>query len=115
VKEAVSVAQATNDACVLPERVQEALGQLVGAAKEGPRRLRRLPRSARIARLRSPAFVLSGRDAEIESCETVWAEESIDLGDLPLATVKAITENSRPGGATTAPAVPLTSAGVTNG
>ncbi len=35
VKETVSVAQATNDEAVLPERVQEALGQLVGAAKEG--------------------------------------------------------------------------------
>ena len=31
----VAVAQATNDEVVLPERVQEALGQLVGAAKEG--------------------------------------------------------------------------------
>ena len=31
----VSVAQATNDEAVLPERVQEALGELVGAAKEG--------------------------------------------------------------------------------
>ena len=31
----VPVAQATNDEAVLPERVQEALGQLVGAAKEG--------------------------------------------------------------------------------
>ena len=31
----VSVAQATSDEAVLPERVQEALGQLVGAAKEG--------------------------------------------------------------------------------
>ena len=31
----VPVAQATNDEYVLPERVQEALGQLVGAAKEG--------------------------------------------------------------------------------
>src|SRR5437762_7327117 len=35
VKETVSVAQATNDEAVLPERVQEGLGQLVGAAKEG--------------------------------------------------------------------------------
>ena len=35
VKETVPVAQATNDEAVLPERVQEALGQLVGAAKEG--------------------------------------------------------------------------------
>jgi hypothetical protein len=35
VKETVSVAQATRDEAVLPERVQEALGQLVGAAKEG--------------------------------------------------------------------------------
>jgi len=35
VKETVSVAQATMDEAVLPERVQEALGQLVGAAKEG--------------------------------------------------------------------------------
>ena len=34
-KETVSVAQATMDEAVLPERVQEALGQLVGAAKEG--------------------------------------------------------------------------------
>ena len=34
-KETVSVAQATSDEAVLPERVQEALGQLVGAAKEG--------------------------------------------------------------------------------
>ncbi len=34
-KETVPVAQATNDEAVLPERVQEALGQLVGAAKEG--------------------------------------------------------------------------------
>ncbi len=31
----VSVAEATRDEAVLPERVQEALGQLVGAAKEG--------------------------------------------------------------------------------
>jgi len=35
VKETVPVAQATSDETVLPERVQEALGQLVGAAKEG--------------------------------------------------------------------------------
>src|SRR5437764_1528758 len=35
VKETVPVAQATNDEAVLPERVQEALGGLVGAAKEG--------------------------------------------------------------------------------
>jgi putative transposase len=35
VKETVPVAQATHDEAVLPERVQEALGQLVGAAKEG--------------------------------------------------------------------------------
>ena len=34
-KETVPVAQATSDETVLPERVQEALGQLVGAAKEG--------------------------------------------------------------------------------
>ena len=31
----VPVAQATMDEAVLPERVQEALGELVGAAKEG--------------------------------------------------------------------------------
>src|SRR5271170_4294049 len=31
----VAVAQATRDEAVLPERVQEALGQLVGAAQEG--------------------------------------------------------------------------------
>ena len=31
----VPVAQATMQEAVLPERVQEALGQLVGAAKEG--------------------------------------------------------------------------------
>jgi transposase-like protein len=35
VKETVPVAQATSDEAVLPERVQEALGELVGAAKEG--------------------------------------------------------------------------------
>jgi transposase-like protein len=35
VSQTVSVAQATNDEAVLPERVQQALGQLVGAAKEG--------------------------------------------------------------------------------
>jgi putative transposase len=35
VKSNVPVAQAINDEAVLPERVQEALGQLVGAAKEG--------------------------------------------------------------------------------
>jgi putative transposase len=35
VKDNVAVAQATRDEAVLPERVQEALGQLVGAAKEG--------------------------------------------------------------------------------
>jgi hypothetical protein len=35
VKETVPVAQATHDEAVLPERVQEALGELVGAAKEG--------------------------------------------------------------------------------
>ena len=34
-KETVPVAQATSDEAVLPERVQVALGQLVGAAKEG--------------------------------------------------------------------------------
>ena len=34
-KETVPVAQAIIDEAVLPERVQEALGQLVGAAKEG--------------------------------------------------------------------------------
>ena len=34
-KSNVAVAQATRDEAVLPERVQEALGQLVGAAKEG--------------------------------------------------------------------------------
>src|SRR6059058_3250750 len=33
--ETVSLAQASRDEVVLPERVQEALGQLVGAAKEG--------------------------------------------------------------------------------
>ena len=31
----VPIAEAINDEAVLPERVQEALGQLVGAAKEG--------------------------------------------------------------------------------
>ena len=31
----VPVVEATSDEAVLPERVQEALGQLVGAAKEG--------------------------------------------------------------------------------
>ena len=31
----VPVAEAINDEAVLPERVQQALGQLVGAAKEG--------------------------------------------------------------------------------
>jgi putative transposase len=31
----VQIAEATQDEAVLPERVQEALGQLVGAAKEG--------------------------------------------------------------------------------
>jgi hypothetical protein len=35
VKQTVSVAQAISDEAVLPERVQEALGELVGAAKEG--------------------------------------------------------------------------------
>jgi putative transposase len=35
VKETVPVAQATKEEAVLPERVQETLGQLVGAAKEG--------------------------------------------------------------------------------
>jgi putative transposase len=35
VKETVPVAQATSEEAVFPERVQEALGQLVGAAKEG--------------------------------------------------------------------------------
>jgi putative transposase len=35
VKSNVPVAEATRDEAVLPERVQEALGQLVGAAKEG--------------------------------------------------------------------------------
>jgi transposase-like protein len=35
VKSNVPVAEAINDEAVLPERVQEALGQLVGAAKEG--------------------------------------------------------------------------------
>ena len=34
-KENVPVAQASPDEAVLPVRVQEALGQLVGAAKEG--------------------------------------------------------------------------------
>ena len=31
----VSLAQASNEEVVLPERVQEALGQLVGSAREG--------------------------------------------------------------------------------
>jgi hypothetical protein len=35
VKSNVPVAEAINDEAVLPERVQEALGQLVGAAREG--------------------------------------------------------------------------------
>jgi putative transposase len=35
VNQSVPVAEATQDEAVLPERVQEALGQLVGAAKEG--------------------------------------------------------------------------------
>jgi putative transposase len=35
VKETVPVVEATRDEAVLPERVQEALGELVGAAKEG--------------------------------------------------------------------------------
>jgi transposase-like protein len=35
VNQTVSVAEATSDEGVLPERVQEALGQLVGAAREG--------------------------------------------------------------------------------
>jgi len=35
VNQTVLVAQATDEEAVLPERVQEALGQLVGAAKEG--------------------------------------------------------------------------------
>src|SRR5277367_6586305 len=35
VKSNVPVVEATRDEAVLPERVQEALGQLVGAAKEG--------------------------------------------------------------------------------
>jgi putative transposase len=35
VSKTVSVAQATGDEAVLPERVQEALGQLIGAAREG--------------------------------------------------------------------------------
>jgi hypothetical protein len=35
VKGNVPVAQATRDEAVFPERVQEALGQLVGAAREG--------------------------------------------------------------------------------
>ncbi len=34
-KQTVPVAQATNDEAVLPERVQEAFGRLIGAAKEG--------------------------------------------------------------------------------
>ena len=34
---------------------------------------------------------------------------------LPFVTVKAITENSRPSGVTTAPAAPLTIAGLTDG
>jgi hypothetical protein len=35
VKNNVPVAEATSDEAVLPERVQEPLGQLVGAAREG--------------------------------------------------------------------------------
>jgi hypothetical protein len=35
VNQTVPVVEATIDEAVLPERVQEALGQLVGAAKEG--------------------------------------------------------------------------------
>jgi len=35
VEKNVAVAQATSQEAVLPARVQEALGQLVGAAKEG--------------------------------------------------------------------------------
>ena len=34
-KSNVPVVEATSDEAVLPERVQEALGELVGAAKEG--------------------------------------------------------------------------------
>ena len=34
-KSNVPVAEATMDEVVLPERVQDALGELVGAAKEG--------------------------------------------------------------------------------
>ena len=34
-KSNVSLAQASTEVTVLPERIQEALGQLVGAAKEG--------------------------------------------------------------------------------
>jgi putative transposase len=36
VSKTVSVAQATGDEAVLRERVQEALGRLIGAAREGP-------------------------------------------------------------------------------
>jgi hypothetical protein len=35
VKSNVPVAEAINDEGVLPERVQESLGQLIGAAREG--------------------------------------------------------------------------------
>jgi hypothetical protein len=54
----VPVAEAINDEAVLPERVQEALGQLVGAAKEG---LLALSVEVGLGVLRQGKGALSGR------------------------------------------------------
>jgi hypothetical protein len=63
----------------------------------------------------STVFVRDRREAEIELRETLRVEKNIDLDDLPVRNGEGITDNTRPRGATTAPAAPFTSAGLTNG
>jgi len=45
-----------------------------------------------------------GGNAEVELLQSLRVEENIDLGDLPVRDGDAITENTWPGGVTTAPA-----------
>jgi len=54
----VLVAEATRDEVVLPERVQEALGELVGAAKEG-------------------LLALSGRTLAVGAAPSGWPDAQI--------------------------------------
>jgi len=58
VRSNVSLAQASSEETVLPERVQEALRQLVGAAKEGLLALRPSRRRA-LSWIRGPGGVLA--------------------------------------------------------